>query len=167
VGRFDTAGRGGIVRDGTSLTAYSDCSATYREGGESVSLLCRHEINTHCFKRKGRRARKEHRCGECHHIIPVGATYVYYSGVSQGDGDWRRYAWNFALCLSCDADWTTLGEVLYAATGEGGPCFGDLQRNVSEAFDLGYLDEGHPLVERWLRDEEHEETPPVPESQLF
>lgn len=44
-----------------------------------------------------RRARKEHWCVECGDSIPIGAVYVYASGVWDGRGN------SFHYCLTCDA----------------------------------------------------------------
>ena len=48
-----------------------------------------------CFKSSDRKARKEHKCCECHRVILPGETYRYESGVWDGDPE------DYKTCADC------------------------------------------------------------------
>jgi hypothetical protein len=50
-----------------------------------------------CYGRKERKARKAHRCCECHGTIQPGEKYHYHHGV------WDGEAKGFKVCIDCDA----------------------------------------------------------------
>lgn len=77
-----------------------------------------------------RRARKEHRCVECHKTIAPGELYQYVSGV------WEGSASSFKTCLTCDAVRSFL-----SGPPNGIDCiaFGDLFTVLREDVYLGPL----------------------------
>ncbi len=74
-----------------------------------------------------RRARKEHRCGECGHAIKSGDRYHYGSGIS-ADGD----AFDLKWCATCDDRL----RALQRAEGDGGcyPTEGELLSTIRECM---------------------------------
>lgn len=105
-----------------------------------------------------RQARKDHQCGECGSIIPKGARYYYRCGKWQPDVG-SAYFWNTRTCLQCEEDWTEFCSILGQA--EQSMCciqHGELATRISEALDYGWIEENHPLVQRWFPEEE-----PTPE----
>lgn len=48
-----------------------------------------------CYTSKMRKARKEHKCGECDRTIYKGEEYEYFSGI------WDGQASNYKTCLGC------------------------------------------------------------------
>lgn len=87
-------------------------------------------MTTSAFRKCERTARKEH---WCRGAIPIGARYVYVSGVWDGRGD------SFKFCLAC---WK-LHEDLRAIDEEGcGAPFGDLGNWIEDGGDA-------ELRERW------------------
>jgi hypothetical protein len=107
-----------------------------------------------------RTSRKDRRCEECHGSIPKGSRYVYQVGKSQ-----RGSFWNFVICLACDSDWSRIRSIFYDASDEACACLGNLEENISEAVDRGYLESTDPLAIKWLEtleiDDSPENAPPV------
>ena len=83
-----------------------------------------------CFSSRIRRARKLHRCYECHEGIPLGTQYEHASGIWDGRPD------AFRACLSCveirdhfacdgfvyGQLWVELEDNFFPDMTAGGPC---------------------------------------------
>lgn len=84
-----------------------------------------------CWSEKIRRARKQHRCGECGEAIVVGVQYEYASGI------WDGSASSHKTCMSCveirnhfscgegwvyGEVWSQLEENFFPDMKAGGPC---------------------------------------------
>lgn len=76
-----------------------------------------------CFKQEERKARKQHKCCECHNEINIGEVYQYSSGV------WDSIPDSHKTCLSCAALWDDYVE----QTGEP-MIFEHLKECISDAF---------------------------------
>lgn len=98
-----------------------------------------------CFSRAVRKARKEHRCGECGESIGAGQRYEYVSGIWDGEPSSHK------TCLSCQQIrdhfacdgyvygelWANLEENFFPEMKAGGPCMEGLSpENKQRLFDL-------------------------------
>lgn len=83
------------------------------------------------FREVKRKARKEHKCCECHDIIPKGETYIYSSGIWDGEPN------SYKTCLSCEA----VRNEYMMSTGET-VCFGYLSEAIADTLyrDFGPKD---------------------------
>jgi len=91
-----------------------------------------------------RTARKEHECGECKTIIPVGTRYSRTVGK---DSDWGF--WSFIMCLDCQELWNQLHNAYDEAQQELCRCFGKLEELCHEALDLDT--KCYPFVQRLVK----------------
>jgi hypothetical protein len=101
-----------------------------------------------------RKARKEHRCYECHRQIVTGETYEAAKGVSDGDIQ------TFKTCAHCVWARTWIveqcGGFLYGGVLE------DLREHWDESWELRSMDLGRRVIlmrDQWVR---HGELVPVP-----
>lgn len=79
------------------------------------------------FQQKMRKAKKEHKCCECHKIIAVGETYEYSSGV------WDGRPASFKTCTECVA----IRSEYTQSTGEP-TSFCDLGSTIYDTFYRGF-----------------------------
>lgn len=105
---------------------------------------CDCETSVTKFWREERRtARKEHECGECNAIIPIGTRYLR----TVGRADWGF--WSFVMCLDCHELWGELYGVYGEAREELCQCLGRLQELCHEALDLDT--KCYPFVQRLVQ----------------
>lgn len=98
-----------------------------------------------CSTSTVRTARKDHRCYECHEVIPKGSRYEYASGIWDGSPS------AFKTCLSCveirnhfgcegwiyGQLWSDLEENFFPDMKAGGPCMEGLSPEAkSRLFEL-------------------------------
>ena len=76
-----------------------------------------------CISTEWRKARKEHRCIECHVPIAPGELYEFISGIWDGEPD------SYKTCRACAFKRKHIENKRYP---ECGPCFGDLVSEVRE-----------------------------------
>lgn len=82
------------------------------------------------FRNEKRKARKDHKCGECGFSIKVGTYYKYIFGKWDGDVS------SFKLCLFCDA----VADCLNSMT-DGYDCYGAIWEAYSATKDWIGFDE--------------------------
>lgn len=75
------------------------------------------------FQVMTRKAKKQHKCCECHQQINIGDEYEYSSGI------WGGEPHSFKTCKTCAA----IREEYRAETNED-VCFGELRNHISETF---------------------------------
>lgn len=78
-----------------------------------------------------RKARKEHKCCECHNVIQKGAIYIYCSGIWEGSPD------SFKTCERCDRVRTLAIKKYPPDFEEEGPAFGQLKEYIREEAGIG------------------------------
>jgi len=83
------------------------------------------------YSYKFRKARKSHKCYECHGIIPIGELYHYHSGI------WGHEAFSFKICDDCKKLTKELGATL--PSDSDNILFGDLQEYISESNDPKFI----------------------------
>lgn len=88
------------------------------------------EIPEVCCHNKPK-ARKEHKCGECHGIIKKGEIYHMYHGIHDGT------PFRAKICTHCEV----IVEIFRAEAvdAEDGPAFGELYEYVFESRDKGFI----------------------------
>ncbi len=109
-------------------------------------MICSCEDSRSIFHHtEERRSRKIRKCEECRRWIPKGAKYLKMVGATQ-------YGfWTFVMCLGCDEDWRQIRNVWYLARQElPCNCLGNLDHNVREAVDCGFLEKHDPFAVKWL-----------------
>jgi len=79
------------------------------------------------FTEKVRKARKEHKCCECHEEIKAQESYQYCSGIWDGEPS------SYKTCLSC----VTLRNDYLVKCGDE-LAFGELKDGISNAFYMDY-----------------------------
>lgn len=88
-----------------------------------MSCYCDYEPNEF-LNVQMRKARKQHKCEECHDVIDVGETYEYVSGNSDGR------LWTAKTCEHCAIQ----RKELLAQTGRTCFYYGDLQEMLRESY---------------------------------
>lgn len=76
------------------------------------------------FKQKNRKARKQHKCCECHHEINIGEHYEYSSGIWDGEPS------SYKTCASC----VEVRDIYVSLPENETCCFGELACEISDSY---------------------------------
>ena len=81
------------------------------------------------FRSVIRKARKAHKCCECHNVINIGDRYQYSSGIWDGEPD------SYKQCLGCGGIFTVVSQRHYEPYSDCGPHFEDLKGFLENEID--------------------------------